>query len=84
MIRCKPRQKPASRVALPKISAACDVLQITPMKTKKSAAKTKGTAMAEKTRALANRMTDEERQHYLAKAIQVVYREGAKACVSRR
>lgn len=54
------------------------------MKTKKADVKTKGTIMAEKTRARANRMTDEERQHYLAKAIQVVYKESEKPCVNRR
>ena len=47
-------------------------------------AKSKGSAMAEKTRARANRLSDEERQHYLAKAMQVIYRDGDKACARRR
>lgn len=39
--------------------------------------------MAEKTRAKTNRMSDEERQHFLAKAMQVIYREGDKVCARR-
>jgi len=53
------------------------------MNTKKESAKTKGTAMAEKTRAAANRMTDAQREEALAKALQVIYRDGKKACVNR-
>jgi len=52
--------------------------------TTKKEAKSKGTAMSEKTRAAANRLSDEDRQRYLAKAIQVIYRDGAKACAHRR
>ena len=44
----------------------------------KKEAKSKGAAMAEKTRAAANRLNREERQRYLAKAMQVIYREGAR------
>jgi hypothetical protein len=59
------------------------MLPQTSMTTKKEA-KSKGTAMSEKTRAAANRLSDEDRQRYLAKAIQVIYRDGAKACAHRR
>ena len=51
--------------------------------TPKKEAKSKGTLMAEKTRARANRMSDEERQYYLAKAIQVIYGERENACARR-
>ena len=55
----------------------------TAMSTKK-AAKSKGTAMAEKTRAAANRLSPEERQKYLAKAMQLIYSDDAKARADRR
>ena len=42
----------------------------------KKEAKSKGTAMAEKTRAAANRLNHEERQRHFGKAIQVIYGEG--------
>ncbi len=50
----------------------------------KKEAKSKGTAMAEKTRAAANRLSEEERQKYLAKAMQGIYRDDAQACADRR
>ena len=50
----------------------------------KKEAKTKGTVMAEKTRAAANRLSEEERQKYLAKAMQVIYSDDAKARADRR
>ena len=53
------------------------------MKTK-TEVKTKGTAMAEKTRAAANRLSQEERQKYLTKAMQVIYGDDAKARADRR
>ena len=53
------------------------------MSTKKEA-KTKGAAMAEKNRAAANRLSEEERQKYLAKAMQVIYSDDAKARADRR
>ena len=53
------------------------------MSTKKTA-KTKGTAMAEKTRASANRLSHGERQKYLAKAMQLIYSDDAKARADRR
>jgi len=40
--------------------------------------------MGEKTRKRANRLSDEERERYLAKAIQVIYRDGDKVCANRR
>ena len=55
----------------------------TAMKTK-TEVKTKGTAMAEKTRAAANRLSQEERQKYLTKAMQVIYGDDAKARADRR
>lgn len=50
----------------------------------KNEAKTKGTAMAEKTRGAANRLSETERQKYLAKAMQVIYSDDAKARADRR
>ena len=52
--------------------------------TPKKDAKSKGTAMAEKTRAAANRLSDEDRQRYLAKAMQVIYQDRAKDGAHRR
>ncbi len=46
--------------------------------------KSKGTVMAEKTRSQANQLTDEQRQQNLAKAMQLIYGGGQKACVNRR
>ena len=47
-------------------------------------AKTRGTVMAEKTRASANRLSGDERQKYRAKAMQVIYSDDAKTRAGRR
>jgi len=50
----------------------------------KKETKSKGTAMAEKTRAAANRLSEEERQKYRAKAMQMIYSDDAKTRAGRR
>lgn len=55
----------------------------TAMNTKQEA-KSKGSAMAEKTRAAANRLSEDDRQKYRAKAMQMICSDDAKTRAGRR
>lgn len=50
----------------------------------KSQHKSKGTLMAEETRAIANQLTDAQREKYLAKAMQRIYRGRAEKVSAHR